>query len=30
MNKEQLSGLSLEEKAELKRLLAEKIAGPPI
>lgn len=30
MNKEQLSGLSLEEKAELKRLLAEKSAGPSV
>lgn len=30
LNKEQLSGLSLEEKAELKRLLAEKSAGPPV
>ena len=30
MNKEQLSGLSLEEKAELKRLLQEKTAQPPV
>ena len=30
MNKEQLSGLSSEEKTELKRLLAEKSGSPPV